>query len=136
MDLTFDPSHWLPTPRASDPGGAAGFARPEWPVLAARLAAAHALQRHSLREERFTATARKAGDTISQTGSFHADAARALFGFRPVSGVIPYGAAGMVSDEDSGLTRVNPTSSNDRNGTNGMLFNIAGPPSSGNRGLK
>ncbi|MDE1916317.1 MAG: hypothetical protein KGJ57_11525 [Sphingomonadales bacterium] len=136
MELTFDPYRWLPPPRASGPGDAASTVCPEWPVLAARLAAAHAFQRHALRAGRSAPTVRRVVDTMAEAGSFHAGTARVLSGFLPVSGVVPYGVAGTISDEGSRLADVNPTSSADRKGPSGKVSTVAGPPYSGNRGLK
>lgn len=136
MEMTFDPYSWLPPPRDSSPGHASGITRPEWPALAARLAAAHAFQRHALREERTGALARSSLDTSARPGSFHADTARCLSGFAAASGAAQGDESSLASGEGRVLANVNPTSSGDRKDTTGMVSTVAGPILSGNRGLK
>jgi hypothetical protein len=136
MELTFDPYRWLPPPGLSGSGDAPGMTRPDWLVLAARLAAAHAFQRHALRAGRSGVMARRALDTAMREGSFHGATARVLAGFAPRGDAQSNGVAGMNSDGERPLSHVNPTSSADRKDTTGKVSTVAGPLPSGNRGLK
>jgi hypothetical protein len=135
MELTFDPYSWLPPPRDSSPGHAPGIAHPEWRALAARLAAAHAFQRHALQGERTGAARRSTSGLSPPGGSFHAATAGLLAGFAAPGSAGPGDETSRASGEGKMLADVNPTSSGDRKDTTGMVFTVAGSLPSGNRGL-
>jgi hypothetical protein len=133
MDMTFDPFSWRGPARDSGVGDALGINRPEWRALAARLAAAHAFQRHGAQAARAVAMYGAPMESRMGTGSFHAATARALAGF--------HGEAGGSTNPDfydetprgfgggKMLAAVNPTSSADRKNTSGIVSIVAGPPS-------
>jgi hypothetical protein len=61
-------------------GDALGVSRPEWRALAARLAAAHAFQRHGVQLARIVAGHGAPMESRMDMGSFHAATARVLAG--------------------------------------------------------
>lgn len=140
MELTFDPFSWRGPARDSGVGDVLGVNRPDWRALAARLAAAHAFQRHGAQAARTVAGHRAPMDHRLDSGSFHAVTARALARFdnEGAEGANPafYDEAPRGIGEGRMLAAVNPTSSGDRKDSSGMVSTVAGPFPSGNRGLK
>ena len=140
MDMTFDPFSWREPARDSGVGDALGVSRPEWRALAARLAAAHAFQRHGVQLARIVAGHDAPMESRMGMGSFHAATARALAGHGGLStdqaNPVFYDETPHGFGEGRMLAVVNPTSSGDRKNTSGMVATVAGLSPSGNRGLK
>lgn len=152
MDMTFDSQRWAAAGLTGDSelgrrlfsGGMP--ARLDWPSLAARLAAAHAFQRHGgLMGE----AAMGEGTFMLRPAacSFHERTARVLATFTSEPSEGPPGWDGAEAKRLTGnaaLGRevgkvshtVNPTSSADRKNTSGNDEAVAGLFPSGNRGLK
>jgi hypothetical protein len=152
MDMTFDSQTWAAAGLTGDSelgrrlfsGGSP--ARLDWPTLAARLAAAHAFQRHG----GLAGEAGMGGGAFMlrpAACSFHEPSARVLAAFTSVSPEEPPGwdeADAKRLTGNAALGReigkvshtVNPTSSADRKNTSGNDGTVAGLFPSGNRGLK
>ncbi|WP_068088728.1 hypothetical protein [Novosphingobium rosa] len=146
MDMTFDSKTWAELSGDSGLGRRLFPARLDWSELAARLAAAHAFQRHGGVEAEL-----RGGDGAFMfppaSGSFHEPTARVLAGFNTESAVGPpgwsetaanrlTGNAALGREEGKVSQTVNPTSSADRKNTSGKDMTVAGLFPSGNRGLK
>ncbi len=146
MDMTFDSKTWVSLTGDSGLGRRLFPARLDWPALAARLAAAHAFQRHGGVEAEIGG----GGGAFmfpSASGSFDESTARVLAGFTVESSAGPPGWGDTAANRLTGNTAlrlnveegsqtVNPTSSGDRKNTSGKDMTVAGHFPSGNRGLK
>jgi len=156
MDMTFDSQRWASAGLTGDSDlgrrlFSAGLpARLDWPTLAARLAAAHAFQRHGgLMGEAGLATVGGESAFMLRPAacSFHDGTAKVLAAFTSVASEEPPGwdeADAKLLTGNAALGRelgkvsntVNPTSSADRKNTSGNDGTVAGLFPSGNRGLK
>lgn len=121
MELRFDHDQWLmpapaPTlaPAPALQGARASVASPLWPVLAARLAAGHALWRDVLSKQAEPAAPRRA----AAGGSFHAGIARI---------VAAYGARAAGNNPPlKGYPAINPVILGDGKTMSGTNSSVAG----------